>query len=129
MSERFSPSTVPRVDTQTSRLDVGSELSTLMVLSPGCSCVADFSTVVSPREAGDDVCAQAFDEELVAVPRGEVGPGQLEDPPHVVRPGADDPDRGFGAAEQGFGGNVGHQAAAAHDHQVVCGLGHLAHQV
>ena len=84
---------------------------------------------VGQGEAGDDVRAQAFDEELVAVSRGEAGSGRLEHSPHVVRPGADDPDRGFGAAEQGVGGDVGHQAAAADDQQVVCGLGHLAHEM
>src|SRR5215207_3838045 len=56
MSERLSPSTVPRVETHTSTLDVGAALSTLMVLEPGLSVVADVSTVVSSSDDGVGVC-------------------------------------------------------------------------
>src|ERR1700754_677778 len=58
MSERLLPSTVPNVDTHTSRLLVCVGLSTLMVLEPGLRVVAGVSTVVSSSDDGVGDCAE-----------------------------------------------------------------------
>ena len=52
MSARLLPSTVPRVEIQTNRLDVGEVALTPMVLVPGRSAVGGVSAAVSSRLAG-----------------------------------------------------------------------------
>jgi len=56
MSDRLLPSTCPSVETQTSRLEVGGALSTLIVFVPGFRAVAGVSTVVSSSDVGLGVC-------------------------------------------------------------------------
>src|SRR5262245_15179947 len=58
MSDRLFPSTWPSVETQTSRLEVGDALSTLIVFEPGFREVAGVSTAVSSSDDGFGVCAE-----------------------------------------------------------------------
>ena len=74
MSERFFPSTVPRVEIHTSRCEVGADALTLMVLFPAWTAVGCVSAVVSSYcQRGDQAYRAENHQILVAVPLRDGG--------------------------------------------------------